>query len=324
MRDQSPSIDPPNAETSHTEPLKPKVWPKRALVVTKVAVSVGILWFLLIRHAPTLSQFRSVNFGWTTITIALLLVQPALAAVRWRSILTRLGEAPSYFKVLRVFYGSQFFAQVLPAGGDVARIVLHSSIGMRAAPVAFSVLADRVVGMLALFGLTLLVLSTDAVPANIRIPLAVICGGGVLIVVIYAMISPMIRKTALWKALPGGLQNLSEVIVWSVRSRIAYTRLHPLSIIIHVLSIVALYFVALAANVPNAAAAVLSAGPVMLLAQALPISIGGWGIREVAAVALMNAAGVVSSTAMLVSILFGFCVLLASLPGLAIWLLMKE
>ena len=52
-----------------------------------------------------------------------------------------------------------------------------------------------------------------------------------------------------------------------------------------------------------------------MLAATIPISIAGWGVREGALVFLFGLYGVPAQSAFAVSILFGFCLILASAPG---------
>jgi len=62
----------------------------------------------------------------------------------------------------------------------------------------------------------------------------------------------------------------------------------------------------------------------VVLAQVLPISVGGWGVREAAAVALLAMAGVDAASALLVSITFGVLIFLATLPGILFWLTLRD
>ena len=51
----------------------------------------------------------------------------------------------------------------------------------------------------------------------------------------------------------------------------------------------------------------------------LPISLGGWGVREVGMVALFGAVGVSPERALTLSVLYGVLPLLISLPGGLSW-----
>jgi len=52
-----------------------------------------------------------------------------------------------------------------------------------------------------------------------------------------------------------------------------------------------------------------------MLASAVPISVAGWGLREGALIFLFGAYGVPADKTFAVSVLFGACMMAASLPG---------
>jgi hypothetical protein len=62
--------------------------------------------------------------------------------------------------------------------------------------------------------------------------------------------------------------------------------------------------------------------PVALLAS-LPISIGGWGVRESAVIVMFGFIGVPASAALILSVQLGLLLLLVVLPGGIVWLLLK-
>src|SRR6266508_4230919 len=53
----------------------------------------------------------------------------------------------------------------------------------------------------------------------------------------------------------------------------------------------------------------------------VPISIGGWGLRELAVISLLAGYGVAPERALLFSVCFGLALALGSLPGAVVWLL---
>jgi hypothetical protein len=62
--------------------------------------------------------------------------------------------------------------------------------------------------------------------------------------------------------------------------------------------------------------------PVALLAN-LPISVGGWGVRETAVILMFGLIGVPSSAALVLSLQLGLLALLVVLPGGILWLLLQ-
>ncbi len=64
--------------------------------------------------------------------------------------------------------------------------------------------------------------------------------------------------------------------------------------------------------------------PTVLLISMLPISVGGWGVREGVMVVALHGLGVPSEEALLSSILFGLCVVIATLPGAIFWIAARK
>jgi uncharacterized membrane protein YbhN (UPF0104 family) len=61
--------------------------------------------------------------------------------------------------------------------------------------------------------------------------------------------------------------------------------------------------------------------PAVILLSTVPVSIGGWGLREGLMVLALGLAGVPADAALSVSILFGLAQITAGLPGGVLWLM---
>ena len=97
-----------------------------------------------------------------------------------------------------------------------------------------------------------------------------------------------------------------------------------LAVFIHVLSVLAAWCAARAVGADVSPQALLVCIPLALLAATAPISIGGWGIREGALVALLHLYGTPPDAALALSIVFGLSLMVASLPGLVVWLAWRQ
>ena len=62
----------------------------------------------------------------------------------------------------------------------------------------------------------------------------------------------------------------------------------------------------------------MTAVPLMLLAMVVPISVGGWGLRELSAVMILTTVGWTSTQAIAVSAAFGVANLLGSAPFIGV------
>jgi hypothetical protein len=63
--------------------------------------------------------------------------------------------------------------------------------------------------------------------------------------------------------------------------------------------------------------------PVMLI-MTIPISIGGWGVRETAMVSLFGLIGVPGEGAFALSVVFGLTGIAVAIPGGIIWLMSRD
>jgi hypothetical protein len=57
-----------------------------------------------------------------------------------------------------------------------------------------------------------------------------------------------------------------------------------------------------------------------LLVALVPVSLGGWGLREGAFVVLLGFYGVAPEQGLIISVLFGLALLVATAPGLGLWI----
>jgi hypothetical protein len=91
--------------------------------------------------------------------------------------------------------------------------------------------------------------------------------------------------------------------------------------LIHVLTILVIWLVGRAQGLalPVFDCAVLFT--VMVGVALAPISVGGWGLRELAVVSLLSAHGLAPERALIFSVCFGLVAVIGVLPGLVVWLL---
>jgi hypothetical protein len=97
-------------------------------------------------------------------------------------------------------------------------------------------------------------------------------------------------------------------------------RILGIGCLIHVLTIAVIWSIGRAQGLvlPVTDAAVLFA--VILGVTLVPISIGGWGLRELAVISLLGNHGIAPERALLFSVCFGFVLAISSLPGAVAWL----
>jgi glycosyltransferase 2 family protein len=300
-----------------------------ALSIGKLLLSGGLVGYLLYRHGFDHERLERIDPILGLTAVAVFALQVALTAFRWRVILTHIiGTSTPYRRLFRIYYASAFFAQVLPSiGGDLARILYARALGATSGSIVISVLLDRGVALAALMFVALpsLVFLAPFDPRHAVIrSIGIVAGGGLTAAYGGCLIARAMWGSRIRTAFPQWARTLIANCDWSLTSRTGLCCLLPLSALVHFLSIVAIFLAAHAAQVPLTPSMVLAIGPVVVLAQVLPISVGGWGVREATVVALLAMAGVDAASALLVSVAFGILMFLATLPGVLFWLTLRD
>lgn len=298
----------------------------RILITLQVTVTIALIAFLVSRidFEESTRALANVDASLLILGVLQLALQPVLGALRWVLIVRALGGRLRYLTSLRYVWIATFFSQALPGvvGGDVVRIWLLWRDGAGHRLAINSVALGTVVMMLSLFILVAaiqpgLVARSGSLMAYWLPSLmlaAAIAGVAVL------MLSDLLLKKFYH------LRPLRAVSYLSVDAR--RTMLHPIifptltavSMLAYANMSITVWLIALSLGLNVSALDCLVLVPVVVLAATIPISVGGWGVREGAIVVLFATVGVPSGQALTLSILFGIAGILISLPGIAIWL----
>ena len=258
--------------------------------------------------ARVLAQLRQAHVGWLLAGLAAAVASNVVSALRWRALARWLGADVSVRDATRWYFQAIGLNALLPGavlGGDLYRAVVLRRAGQATLASSWSVVLDRVSGLWMLCAIGGL---GAALCANVLAPWLRLPAG--------AFAALMLAGTALWLATPWTLPALLRRwgVRWLAPLRAAAQR--PdfnrqmgwqalASAAVQVLSAAALAGggLALGVQLPLAAWA-FAIAPVFLMA-ALPVSVGGWGTREAAAVASLAPFGVAAPAAVGVGVIYG-------------------
>jgi glycosyltransferase 2 family protein len=298
----------------------------------KAAVSAVLLYFAFshVKFDLVGQQLGQLNYRWLAAAIVILIAQLALAALRWQRIVLH-GEAPdappfTVARALRYGFIAGFFNQTLPStvGGDAVRIWLlgRDHGGWRVA--TYSVLIDRMVGVLVLASLVVVCLPWSfALIANTagRTALLLVGFGSIGACAVFIALSFIHWR---WLERWWVTRQLTAAAAMARRVFASAASAAPIiiySLIIHAMSATAAWCLAKSVAAPLAwSEALLLVLPVLLIAT-IPLSIAGWGTRETAMVLAFGYAGLPESSGLIVSVLLGIATFAAGLIGGVIWIL---
>ena len=287
------------------------------LAQAAVACALLVLLWRVADGAQALDLLRGADPLWLGAALLALAAQTVLSALRWRLTAARLGLQMGAGRAVAEYYLAQLVNQALPGGvlGDAGRALrARGSAGLLVSGQA--VVIERLAGQAALLAALALGLALGGrmLPPGLLLPVLMVLG--------IAALLPL----ALWaaRALPGALgraaRSFAGACARALLGRDTLPRQLGLSLGTVACNLAAFAFCARATGTTLPLAAILTLVPLILLTMVLPLTIGGWGLREGAAAALFPLAGASAAAGLATSIAFGLMLLVSVLPGLvALW-----
>jgi hypothetical protein len=272
-----------------------------------LALLGAVLW--LAEPARVLAQLRQAQLPWLLAGLLAAIASNLVSALRWRALARWLGAEASVRDAGRWYFQAIGLNALLPGavlGGDVYRAMVLRRAGQDTAAASWSVVLDRASGlwMLCAIGALGAAACAPTLAPLLRLPVA-------------PCAALMLAAAALWLALPwclpallrraagrgwlaplqaaAGRPDFSAQLGWQALASAG----------VQLLSAAALAAGALALGVHQPAQVwAFAIAPVFRMA-ALPVSVGGWGTREAAAVAALAPFGVAAPAAVGVGVLYG-------------------
>ncbi len=295
---------------------------KNVLFLLKIAFAAAIIWWLVSSNygqfADTLKDF---NYWFLLPAGVVYASHMFVCAWRWYALAKIIQVKLPFLEALSLTMQAYFCSLVIPGGaigGDVARL---AAVTMRAphgakAEGAFTILMDRIIGMVALFVLAiLLVLMTLPVLMKVNIPipgvettdtvriigiiaLLGLCLSG-LISMLILFFHKQLRKITWIDSLMNWGDCKTHGMVFRLtdaidRYRVAWKQLTVLTIVsvffVHIATVVAVMFIILGVGVRNFSLLdVLTAVTIGNIAGLIPLSLSGIGLRDITICEILKA-----------------------------------
>ena len=267
-----------------------------------------------------------------------------VCAWRWRELAKIIGVRLKPLEAVSLTFQGNLFSLVIPGGaigGDVVKmgaVTRRSATGSKAEG-AFTVLMDRIIGMIALFTLELAIL-VPALPLlmNVSVPEMSLSPGakkfGILLLALLAVAglaaSCVIFFHRTIEKLPffGGLMRKSDALTHGTVSRLtaatdtysaSWRKLALLVVVsiffVHLMTVAPMFFLLLGLGIECSVFHVIVAVTIGNIIGLIPLFPGGLGGRDVAAITLLAAAGVAPADAKTAQLLYTALILLFSLLG---------
>ncbi len=282
-----------------------------------------IVWLVDIQQ--TWKILKGTDPRWLALAFIVVQVQVLLSAIRWCITANRLDQRLGLQRAISEYYLATLANLSLPGGigGDAAR-VYRNRVGGSWRSSMMSVTIERMSGQLVLFVVTLVgwllwpLVFEQAVPKHLPQVLGIfllLCVMLAAIVALFGRLSLSVRRFIL---------ELSPALkrVWLVDRQ--WLLQSVLSVAIVASYVVVFAICALSIAEPLPLAALFTVVPVVLLSMVIPLSVGGWGIRELAAASLWPVVGLTAEAGIASSIVYGLVSMVSVIPGALLYLLMKK
>jgi uncharacterized membrane protein YbhN (UPF0104 family) len=302
---------------------------KLAVVAAKLIVTGACFWYLWrqVDVSQVVSAVALLDFRWVAFATVLVVVEIPLLALRWANVVAALAARNARTTpvvMIAITAIGQFFAQVLPSvAGDGVRAWLLARLDCDWRNAVASVVIDRAIGVGVLIALAFVILllpSGLAALGGYRDALLAVYGAlllaGGLGLLLAARLAALLARWRYSRWLASLAMSARQVLLGP-----RGPALLALACLIHLLTIVVVWSLGRAQGLllPLPDAAVLFT--VMMGVALIPISIGGWGLREIAVISVLGNHGVAPEQALLFSVGFGLVLMAGSLPGAPVWLI---
>lgn len=281
------------------------------------AILVGLI-FRNIDVSGITARFADQSLPWVFAAACVTALQIPLGALRWRYILASLAVPTRADTVLAVTWIGGFWANCLlgTAAGDAARAVLAPAGSNGRAVIVHSVLFDRAATLAGLVLVIVPVALLDLGPFARSLPLLAALAVALLPVLVFSGIGWFARIARGWRFfMANHLMQMADSWRQLRRSPGVVASALVVSALGQVGISATAYCLARAEHLDTSLIEFLILMPPVVLLTALPISAGGWGLRENAMIAALAPVGIASNAALLISVQMGMLAALTSLPG---------
>ena len=299
------------------------------LFAGKVVVSAACLWYVLrnVSLRETFQALPNLDFRWLALAVFAAAVQIPLTAVRWQRVVHSLTQQPgrlTYVAATNLTAMYAFFSQVMPGlMSEGIRVWILVRFGYSWRDGLSSVAIDRGVGVGMLGAFVIVILSLPTPLATLLgyreiivtiLSIALIVGVAALLLTTH--FTPLLQRWRYTYWLGSFISDTRRVLLGPWASVIFGS-----AFAVHLATIIVIWSVGSAEGLvlPVFGCAVLFG--VVVGVALLPITISGWGVREITVVSLLGAYGIPPEKALLLSLCYGLVFVIVALPGAFVWML---
>ena len=293
-------------------------------LLVQVLIAAGI-FTIIFRHIDlqeALAKLSTATPSYMIAALALMMLQIIVAALRWIQLLKIADFKPSVGQFIQSFTISSFVNTAVPGGigGDAMRVWATVRSGASFKLAMHIILLDRIISLL---GLSFLVIGAGTIRyfvfheflQPIYIVALIVSAVPVATIIALIFLNPLLIRCSFkhprFLSIIKDLSSTTGGIIHRPRQSLL---LGLWLMLTHLLTILVLVCLAKGLHISLPLFDAISSLPSALLLSSIPITPGGWGVREGAMVLVLKQFSVNAEAALTISILFGLLLIIAHLP----------
>ncbi|MHB8384107.1 MAG: lysylphosphatidylglycerol synthase transmembrane domain-containing protein [Candidatus Binataceae bacterium] len=293
--------------------------PKRAHPYRAFAIRAGlglvVITFLLWHYdaRPVLRILARENLGWFAGAIVLYVAGQVMSAWRWQILGEVLHVHERFARYLRFYFIGMFTNLFVPGliGGDAARAIYLGRESGRMGEAVASVVADRGIGLLALFWLAaaIALLEHRALSPGVIHPAVAV--GAIAMAAFLA--APILARAV--HLMPRPIRRAVDIVMPYLHRPQTMLPAVVLSLVLQISLAICQWMLARGLGLTTPVAIFLLYVPIANVFASLPITLNGLGIRETAYLMLFGMAGVRHNDAIALGLLWFVATMIGGLTG---------
>ena len=301
--------------------LSPKVRVRFSVIAFQACLTGYFFWWLSDRVSlvDLNRALDSIQIHWVILTLGLLVFQQLLVAIRFGLLLNVFGKTIRLGVLLPLSWIANLLGQlsVLGIGAEVYRAYRCTRFGMHYREAIFCSVLDRFLGLSVLLAIAIIsfLFSPNRLVITDRITDSAVWGDsgfGVLLIVVL-MGSALVISIAVVKWQP--IRSILFEIAFGGRWR-NYGVIIGIATIVHLISGLVVLTLCTNFNIQLAVSDALLLTTLGLLSSLIPVSLGGWGARELFYYSYFVLLGFDGSIGFFVGLSFGLVVLTVAMMGM--------
>ncbi|MEF8834906.1 MAG: lysylphosphatidylglycerol synthase transmembrane domain-containing protein [Candidatus Thermoplasmatota archaeon] len=299
--------------------------------IIKIIVSISLITYVIYSAGPykILAEIKGINILYFIVVIFITIIKIGVSAKKWQILLKAKGEIKNFLHVWRIYYIGNFFNLFLPTnvGGDIVKAHKMSKVSENSIEAYSSVFMERFTGVIAIFALAIVAttLFFNELPYEILIIIYLIFLPLIILSFIMIWRDSFVQKfrgliNILFKSF--NPFSIKEKLIKLYKSVNLYTKKKKtlgyallISLVFHTMLILTNYILALSIgmNIPLHYFFIFI--PISAILLFLPISIRGFGVREVLYVYFFTQVGATTAQSVSLSFLVQLLGIISSLIG---------